>query len=98
MQRSFLAILSIVVLIVFLLIIAVAGALGAAIGVAAAPTFGRSVLFVPLLGPMPVEVVGLAAGLVVGFLIATLACGAMFALIAIANNTRRTWQLLARVA
>jgi hypothetical protein len=98
MQRSFLAILSFVVFLVFLAVIAVFGIVGMVIGAAVAPAIGRPFVFVPAIGPMPVEVVGLITGLALGFLTATLSCGAMFALIAIANNTRRTKEILLRGA
>ena len=72
----------------------------AAVGAAAGAALVQSglagpVLVIPGYGPVEVAMAAMLGGTIVGFLAATLACGAIFALIAIANNTRRTRELLA---
>lgn len=92
MQRSFMAILSFVTCIVFIGMVAVFTALGASLG--SMPIAGPPVIMVPLLGAMTPQAAGAFVGLLVGCFIATLSCGALFALIAIANNTRMTRDVL----
>jgi hypothetical protein len=93
MQRSFMAILTFVTCIVFLGIVAYFTLVGASLGVIGFA--GAQMVMVPVLGPMTPQAAGAIGGFVVGIFLATLSCGALFTLIAIANNTRMTRDLLA---
>jgi len=96
MQRVLLAIFSVVIAVAFVALIVFFAGVGAAAGTALVQAgLASPVLMLPGLGRIDVGVAALIGGAVVGFLAATLACGAIFALIAIANNTRRTRDLLA---
>ena len=96
MQRLFFSFLGLIVVILFIAQIVVFAAIGVISGAALVQVVGPYV-FVPMFGPVQTPVAALVGGLVAGFLIATLSCGVMFALIAIATNTRRIKELLVRL-
>ena len=96
MQRVFLAIFAVLISIAYVALIVFFAAAGAADGAALVQSgLAGLVLVIPGYGPVEVAMAAMLGGTIVGFLAATLACGAIFALIAIANNTRRTRELLA---
>jgi hypothetical protein len=96
MQRVLLAIFAFLISITYVALIVFFAASAAAAGAALVQSgLLPQVLFLPGLGPIAVGQAALIGGTILGFLVATLACGAIFALIAIANNTRRTQDLLA---
>jgi FixJ family two-component response regulator len=92
MQRVFLAIFAFLISIAYVALIDFFAAVGAAL---VQSGLAGPVLVIPGYGPVEVAMAAMLGGTIVGFLAATLACGAIFALIAIANNTRRTRELLA---
>jgi hypothetical protein len=95
MQRPFLVAFGLIVSVAFMAIVAVSGWLGAAVGDAIGRFYGSRYVLMPLSGPARPDVAGALTGLIVGFVLGTLWCGATLTLIAIANNTRRTKELLA---
>jgi hypothetical protein len=94
MQRVFLAIFAFLICIAYVALIVFFAAVGAAAGAALVQSgLAGPVLVIPGYGAVGVATAAMLGGTIVGFLAATLACGAIFALIA--NNTRRTRELLA---
>jgi hypothetical protein len=83
-------------LLAYVALIVFFAAVGAAAGAALVQSgLASPVLVIPGYGPVELAMAALLGGTIVGFLAATQACGAIFTLIAIASNTRRTSELLA---